>query len=253
MEGQSYLAINPDTLHDRNHWSYRDIQRLCKRLELGAKGSRLQLEDKLQLWHRRRDSGCRNVVSSSKDAQDVNISMNVVGNNFAILPFDIQVRAHPSPLKQNTEDLLIEEIGGGDQKKLNRKNASSRRRRSSLLPPAHSTLPRDQVVLVSPTILRPLKAVDSNIMTAMMMEDAKLVSILKGGRPLTPARRRMENRISFSPFNGVKVIPHRHSEGVNRLSIPFSCQGDNEEAGNDENDDSQLNSYQSEFLSFETF
>jgi hypothetical protein len=33
------LQVNPDTLYDEVIWPYRDLQRLCKKLEIGGKGS----------------------------------------------------------------------------------------------------------------------------------------------------------------------------------------------------------------------
>ena len=94
--------------------------------------------------------------------------MNVVGNNFAILPVSVR----------------------------GRKGGRARKRRESIVAMGSQD---STVVVVSPTVLRPL-----------ITAPREVTSVLKGRRVSTTPNRL--ERITFSPFNGVKVIPHRFSE-----------------------------------------
>eukprot|EP00962_Isochrysis_galbana_P028994 scaffold9223_cov118-Isochrysis_galbana.AAC.1 len=47
-----YYSINPALFDSHTHWSYQDLRRLCKRLDLPATGKREELVTKLQEWHR---------------------------------------------------------------------------------------------------------------------------------------------------------------------------------------------------------
>ena len=48
----AYYSINPALFDSKEYWSYRDLQRLCKRLNLNASGRRERLVEALQEWHR---------------------------------------------------------------------------------------------------------------------------------------------------------------------------------------------------------
>lgn len=48
----SFLAINPQLFESVEHWSYRDLQKLARRLELSANGQRQELIERLREWHR---------------------------------------------------------------------------------------------------------------------------------------------------------------------------------------------------------
>ena len=53
-----YLSINPALFDSSEHWSYRDLQKLAKRLSLIASGRREELVERLRGWHReQRSSG----------------------------------------------------------------------------------------------------------------------------------------------------------------------------------------------------
>ena len=53
-----YLAINPGLFDSSDHWSYRDLQKLAKRLELPSNGKREEVVERLRHWHRQqRHSG----------------------------------------------------------------------------------------------------------------------------------------------------------------------------------------------------
>ena len=47
-----YLAINPGLFDSNQHWSYRDLQKLAKRLELSTTGKREEVVERLKSWHR---------------------------------------------------------------------------------------------------------------------------------------------------------------------------------------------------------
>uniref|UniRef100_A0A7S0IIL6 SAP domain-containing protein n=1 Tax=Calcidiscus leptoporus TaxID=127549 RepID=A0A7S0IIL6_9EUKA len=47
-----YFSLNPGVFDSAEHWSYRDLQRLAKRLGVPANGARPCLVARLQSWHR---------------------------------------------------------------------------------------------------------------------------------------------------------------------------------------------------------
>ena len=47
-----YLAINPQLFDSTEHWTYRDLQKLAKRLNLGCSGTREEVVQRLRSWHR---------------------------------------------------------------------------------------------------------------------------------------------------------------------------------------------------------
>lgn len=47
-----YLSINPGLFDSVDHWSYRDLQKLAKRLQLPSNGKRAEIVERLQTWHR---------------------------------------------------------------------------------------------------------------------------------------------------------------------------------------------------------
>lgn len=50
----AYTTLNPSLFDSADHWSYRDLQKLAKRLEVPASGKRQALVARLQAWHRQR-------------------------------------------------------------------------------------------------------------------------------------------------------------------------------------------------------
>lgn len=48
------VTLNPDLFESSDHYTYRDLQRLCCRLGLGGKGKREDLVERLQSWNRSR-------------------------------------------------------------------------------------------------------------------------------------------------------------------------------------------------------
>lgn len=47
-----YLAINPGLFDSSEHWTYRDLQKLAKRLGLNSAGKRDEIVERLRAWHR---------------------------------------------------------------------------------------------------------------------------------------------------------------------------------------------------------
>jgi hypothetical protein len=177
MEGQQYLTINPDTLNDRDLWSFRDLQLLCVKLSLGGKGSRIELEDKLRQWHR-----IRNEVINKEPHEEL-IPMNVSGNNFALLQIHVTERSERSTLK---------------------------RRRSSIL-----NIENDykEPAPVSPTILRPLRNENTTPGKSILKRQNSIQ--ICGDENDHNCNNNINNgnklaKLKFSPFNGVKVIAHRY-------------------------------------------
>lgn len=182
MQGQEYLTINPDTFSDRNTWSYKELQKLCGKLSLGGRGTRDSLEDKLIGWHRER--------VHTEEPEEEKFEMNVPGNNFSLL----QMNVEPSKIK-----------------------GKQARRRSSIVGL------NDTTEKVSPSMLRPitvahtpnkgiLKKRPANLemdaigVTNEVFEETAAATMNNMTTPRKLAK------LTFSPFNGVKVISHRHED-----------------------------------------
>lgn len=192
MQGQEYLTINPDTFSDTNTWSYRDLQKLCSKLALGGKGTRDTLEDKLFSWHRERQY--------EEEPEEEKFEMNVPGNNFSLLQINVE------PSKQ--------------------KGKSSKRRKSSLLGLDDATTEK-----VNPSVLRPFnvqtptKSILKKRPAHLDMESIDVGEWESEGAGVTAGEECRDHhtntftctpkklsKLTFSPFNGVKVISHRHEE-----------------------------------------
>jgi hypothetical protein len=177
MQGQEYLTINPDTFSDTNTWSYKDLQKLCSKLSLGGKGTRDSLEEKLHTWHRER--------LYEEEPEEEKYEMNVPGNNFSLL----QINVAPSKQEQ--------------------KGKNGKRRRSSLLGL------NDTTEKVDPSVLRPFNAqTPRKSILKKRPADLAMTSIdlteWKTGDDFTSSKKL--SKLTFSPYNGVKVISHRYEE-----------------------------------------
>ena len=53
----AYTTLNPSLFDSVDHWSYRDLQKLAKRINVSARGKRHALVERLQAWHRQRRNG----------------------------------------------------------------------------------------------------------------------------------------------------------------------------------------------------
>jgi hypothetical protein len=102
--------------------------------------------------------------------------MNVVGNNFAVLPITVASKA----------------------------SSNKRKRRSSVV--ANPNLTDDAMAVTSPSLLRPLAA------STVGRELIGILKCVSGNQDVCRASTPNKlDKITFSPFNGVKVIPHRSS------------------------------------------
>ena len=206
-EGDEFFALNPGLFSDHKCWSYNDLRRLSRDLGLGGNGKRTQLESKLTTWHRQRTDTMTNLVPSSssldggnvEEAVDDDIPMNVEGSNFSVLPIALEVR-------EDLDDDDDDGSGSGDHDDGGRHDAK-RRRRSSFL-----TLEIDNkenntttTTLVSPFLLRPLRSRSDECLNGTPGKG--ILKVNCGERSPVPPNK-LPN-IQFSPFNGVRVIPHR--------------------------------------------
>ena len=212
-EGDEFFALNPGMFADRKCWSYNDLRRLSRDLGLGGKGKRVQLEAKLTSWHRQRTDAMTNLVpsSSSLDGGRVDdIPMNVEGSNFSVLPIALGIREDIDDDDNDRED-------GHDAK---------RRRRSSFLMLEIDNKENQSTTLVSPFVLRPLRSRSDESLHGTPGKG--ILKIDCGERSPVPPNK-LAN-ITFSPFNGVRVIPHRST---------FEDSGEENEEGDDNMDNDE--------------
>jgi hypothetical protein len=125
MEGEEYIALNPDSFAENEYWTYRNLQQLCMKLSLGGRGTKEELIMKLTMWHRERerfedvypDLYPLKSVEQEKDEErqwqsqeDENkyyFPMNVNGNNFSLL--QIQINEIPDSSKKRKSSLVFRE------------------------------------------------------------------------------------------------------------------------------------------------
>jgi hypothetical protein len=213
MEGEQYLSVNPATLVDANLWSYRDLQKLAKFAQIRANQKREVLVDELLHWNRKRKNGTQTLVTQDRyDSLNVeNLDMNVVGNNFALLAVQAVEKKSSSAATHASP-------------------AVKAKKRKSIL-----GLAQNEVGVVSPTLLRPLKLdmdtphksclkkllkpmtpvgdkisteantfINSNSALHIKFDDEDDSDI-----PLALVTPKKAANICFSPFNSVKVIAHK--------------------------------------------
>ena len=58
MEPETLITLNCDVFDDPTAFPYRDLQKLCKRLEIGGKGRREDLVEKLKVRLQHRAQRC---------------------------------------------------------------------------------------------------------------------------------------------------------------------------------------------------
>ena len=233
-EGATFITINPSTLDDTNLWSYADLRRLCKEVKIKGNGKRHELVERLQAWNRLRLSegvaGLSELASSPNERKNW-LSMNVEGANFALLGQNVVARAGSPATTEEAYGLQnVSPNNGGPNSPLRTKVA---RRRSSTSPrprasatKAYQAAPSsaqkkksyfscdvdNRTLAVSPTLLKPL-----NMLPGERDNQGVVVtpgkSILKQNldRRDDMAAPGSNSKISFSPFNGTKVIPHRRA------------------------------------------
>jgi hypothetical protein len=148
---------------------------------LGGAGKRCELEIKLQIWHRSRN-GDENLIPKRDDEDDIeNIPMNIEGCNFSLLKMNI-IKSSEKPTGNR-----------------------SKRRRSSIMIGMGN---KENNSVVSPSLLRPLQPLET---------PGK--SILKQNIKSEKCLFSPNKTILFSPFNKVRIIPHRCQRYVTMISI----------------------------------
>ena len=175
MEGEEFLTINPESFSDPKYWHYKDLQKLCAKLQLGGRGSRNSLEEKLINWHRTRHN-----EQSSRSPNDSHFPMNVPGNNFSLLHINVKAAKN-----------------------------RTKKRRSSI-----HNLHEPNGALVDPLLLRPIVG-DCNTPRKSILKKRRVGSPVRtvlpeNGNDGLPTSTKL-SKLQFSPFNGVKIISHRYS------------------------------------------
>ncbi len=153
-----YYALNPALFDSEEHWAYRDLQRLAKRLDIPASGKRPELVERLNTWHR------------EMRARDQ------AGKFHAV-----EVRANP----------------GGQP--------------------------------INPSLLSPLKPPRQNPQPSPILSKGKHQADSPRRRlPLAQSPR--TPKLSFSPFNMIKVIPSKeHTEMFGQYREPSNWDVDDDE------------------------
>lgn len=200
MEGEEIVVINPGTvtvgfhnfskhgwitkwyffiatLSDKNYFSYKDLQKLCKKLNIGGVGKREELEAKLVEWNRlRSENGAAVAFENDENA----VPMNVIGHNFALMAINVKCQAANSVIKltKNKRAKIVAEKA---------------------------------VAIVSPSLLRPLRADPSTPGKGILkqMKCSPMRNNNGDNRPVPQSVTKLD-KITFSPFNGVKFIPNRY-------------------------------------------
>jgi len=172
MKNNEYLVANPDTFQNPEIWTYRDLQKLCVKLSLGGKGSRAELLQKLEAWHRQRET--------DKSQRENGISMNVAGNNFSLL----EINVRPTKCK--------------------------RKRRSSIIDSSR----KDIGSTVSPTLLRPLQRINCDTPSKSILKNISNYS--ENSKDIGTNKMA---KLTFSPFNGVKLIENRYHLPMDFFSL----------------------------------
>jgi hypothetical protein len=149
---------------------------------------------------------------------EVPIPMNVIGNNFASYPVQVRIDA------ASTE---------GAESKKNKAEATSlypaKKQRKSLV-----GLDENEPAVVSPTALRPLLKKEPVLTPKSILKvqyrNSRSPITYKGGMGSVQKL----DRITFSPYNSVKIIAHRTTLEVDDEAY---IEDDEEEYGYDDDDD----------------
>lgn len=185
-----YVTINPDMLREAA-WNFRDLQLLCMRLGLGGRGTRDQLVERLLAWHRK----CfRKKEADEEEEEEDDHPLSIrkrmkYASNFSLLQFDtsamMQASAAPAPVEAAPTTPPLSPID------------------------AHANAPLASVTVSSslPQLLTPL------LYRTARRPDGTPRSIL------SPSMRpKSAKRLSFSVFNGVKLIPSRTTSNEEELN-----------------------------------
>jgi len=229
MDGESYHTLNPFAL---DLLAYSEVYALTKSLNIGestprrGRVSKEVLIERIIEFHRQRnDEGHTLIDSENLSASQENLPMNVTGNNFAVLQ-------------------VIPDTG---------ERRKAKYPRSPFAEDVNENVRSSAVVKADVTHLRALKTADMSV-----CGDTPSKSILKKCDSPTSVQREYEcdrleyssskaqtpgklDKITFSPFNAVKVIPHRRhlNDPCKQLSFGFG-DGSIPEGEEEEGDHSRM-------------
>ena len=182
-----YVTINPDMLRDAA-WNFRDLQLLCMRLRLGGRGTRDQLVERLLAWHRK----CfhkREDLEDDEDDHPLSIRKRMkYASNFSLLQFDTSAIMQQTAIADPTAAAAEPAPTTPPLSPPNDGHANG--------PLAHVTVSSSLPQLLTPLIYR----------TARKQDGTPRSIISPSMRPKSSAKR-----LSFSVFNGVKLIPSRQT------------------------------------------
>ena len=231
--GFFYLDQSEHARYDPLLWSYADLRSLCKAVKVKGSGKRAELVKRLQEWNRLRlNKGVAGLAAlqgkgSPNEMKKVAIhecggklrfllSQNIVPrtsspqHNEASRQIGEQNEApnFTSPRLHGGKKLLSTTTGKKSRsEKINEKKqpVSSQKRRTSLL--GGAKFENRETVAVSPTLLKPLNIIAGE---SKGVDVTPGKSILKNNSSILAPHDEngSASRISFSPFNGTKVIPH---------------------------------------------
>ena len=191
MDGESYHTLNPYAL---DLLPYAELKTIGKSLNLmgSSRGriSRAVLLQRIIEFHRQRDSDGNTLIDTTGNEE--NIPMNVTGNNFAVFP----VIVNPNP----SVDSKVKEKRKSKYPKLDSDGAA----KGIVVKADVSMLSALQVGDISCTPSKGILKTCCDSPTSV--EKTDFIGANKLNNKSTPGKL---EKITFSPFNAVKVIPHR--------------------------------------------
>lgn len=90
-----FLSINPAMFESSEHWTYRDLQKLARRLEIPAGGKREDLVERLRSWHRD-----ERITGQAGAFHSVEVRASVEGKPISPRLLSPLVAAPPSPVRK---------------------------------------------------------------------------------------------------------------------------------------------------------
>lgn len=214
MDGESYITANPFTFDISTYWEYADLQRLCKKCNISAKGSREKLVQRLIEFHRQRDKDGTTLINDDC-TQNENIPMNVNGNNFAMM----QVTVVPSSTEKLTKSKYRISKASDVSKKAIIKACPT------TLKPLLTSIEETKIPATPSKSI--LKRTELTPPPSAQKSVCKETPSKSKSMPDTPGKL---DKITFSPFNAVKVIPHRTGLGSITKTVIYEQEYETDES-----------------------
>lgn len=211
MEGEEYYVYNPD-IFDDNYWTYKELQKLCLKLNINHKGTRNNLEKRLKKWHKERkieinenknnDNNENN--NENNDYFEENYIMNVNGNNFSLLKIEIKQQQQEEQEEQQEEEQ--------EDAKKKKENSSQKKKRKLNL---SDNMNNNEVISFDPSFINPIQSYNDCITPrkGILKRSKTFESSLNDNNQFDNYDNQSfkSNKLQFSPFNGVKIISNRYS------------------------------------------